>query len=310
MGEKKRAAHVIAVGNQKGGVGKTTNTVHIAAALGQGGRKCLIIDLDAHAGATKHLGLPVGSYAGTVELLTTDESITALVVEKNMPPGVHLIPSRIHLADLDLLLSKFVDKTTILDRALAEARPLYDYVLLDTGPGAGDTTTVAAYASAEWFLLSAFAQPLSIEGLTDAFNDIAEVRKRRNPRLEVVGVVFSNIDRRAKVLRRQLVSTVDQALPGRKFATSISQAIMLPDVSGRGVTVFQVPKFRDSPTANEYLRLAAELDNRVNNRVAFLTGTLAPPDMLTWDESEGGEAEPAVPALQMNTGGDDGQATP
>src|SRR5207253_9024631 len=89
---------LVAVGNQKGGVGKTTNTVHIAAALGQRGYRCLIIDLDPTAGATKHLGIPENSFAGSLELLSTDETIESLVITDKMPKGVGLIPSRPQLS--------------------------------------------------------------------------------------------------------------------------------------------------------------------------------------------------------------------
>src|SRR3954470_11953478 len=117
---------VIAVGNQKGGVGKTTTTVHVAAALGEKGYRCLIIDLDPAAGATKHLGVPVQSFAGTLELLTTRETPQTLAISDEMPAGVPLTPSRTQLSELDNLLSKFVDRTRILDRPLELARPDYD----------------------------------------------------------------------------------------------------------------------------------------------------------------------------------------
>ena len=87
-----RLGVLIAVGNQKGGVGKTTNTVHIAAALGERGYKSLIIDLDPAAGATKHLGVPVQSFAGTLEMFTTRETPRTLALTEDMPHGVHLIP--------------------------------------------------------------------------------------------------------------------------------------------------------------------------------------------------------------------------
>src|SRR5262249_47489790 len=119
---------LIAVGNQKGGVGKTTNCVHLAAALGERGYRCLILDLDPAAGATKHLGVPVHSFAGTLELLTTGETPQSLALAEGMPNGVHLIPSRPQLAELDTLLSKFVDKTTVLERPLGLARPCYDFI--------------------------------------------------------------------------------------------------------------------------------------------------------------------------------------
>src|SRR3954463_16220142 len=111
-----RLGIVIGVGNQKGGVGKSTNTVHIAAALGEQGYKVLIIDLDPSAGSTKHLGIPPDGFLGTLELLTTEETPLTLAISEGMPPNVHLIPARTELAELDKLLSKFVDKTNILER--------------------------------------------------------------------------------------------------------------------------------------------------------------------------------------------------
>ena len=267
---------IIAIANQKGGVGKTTNSVHVAAAFGLAGYRCLIIDLDPAAGATKHLGVAANSFAGALELLTSEEPIQNLVITERLPKGVDLIASRPQLSELDTLLSKFVDRTTILDRPLADARTRYDFVFLDTPPSAAATTTVAAYAAAEWFLLSAFPHPLSLGGLTEAFNDIADVRRRRNPRLEVLGVVFTNVDGRATRLRAELEAVVNEALPGRRFETSISQAVTLPELSGRGKTLFQLPHFTKLTVANQYLRLAAEIEYRVRNRETFLAGELPP----------------------------------
>ena len=274
----KRCGIVIAVGNQKGGVGKTTNTVHLAAALGQRGYESLIIDLDPAAGATKHLGVPQNSFAGSLELLSTDESVQNLAITQKMPRGVHLIASRPQLCELDTLLSKYVDRTEVLDRPLAEARERYDFIFMDTAPTAAASTTVAAYSTADWFLLSAFPHPLSLAGLTEAFNDIADVRKHRNPDLEVLGVVFTNVDGRATKLRGQLEAVVNEALPGRRFETSISQAVILPELSGRGKSLFQLPQYAKIAVAQQYLRLSAELEHRVLNREAFLNGTVEPPN--------------------------------
>ncbi|MFN0133117.1 MAG: ParA family protein [Phycisphaerales bacterium] len=201
-------ATVIAIGNQKGGVGKTTNCVHLAAALGSTGDRCLVIDLDPAAGATKHLGVQQDSYAGSLELLTTDESPENFVITAGMPDGVHLIPSRTQLAEIETLLSKFADRTRLFEPVLPQLRATYDYILLDTGPSAGFATTVAAYCAAEWFLLSAFPHPLSMGGLTEAFRDIGDVRRHRNPNLEILGVIFTNVDRRARRLRARLETVV------------------------------------------------------------------------------------------------------
>ena len=287
---------VIAVGNQKGGVGKTTNAVHIAAALGVRGHRCLLIDLDPAAGATKHLGIPVNSFAGTLELLTTEEDVASLAISEKMPQGVHLLPARPQLGEIDNLLSKFADRTMILEPPIADARTRYDYIFLDTGPSAAFTTTVAAYSVADWFLLSAFPHPLSLGGLTEAFNDIADVRRHRNPNLEVLGVVFTNVDVRATRLRAQLEEVVHEALPGRRFDTSISQAVILPEASGKGRTLFQAPKFRDVPVARQYLRLSVELEHRVRNREAFLNGSLGAPDYSVLEGGDEAEPAPHAPA--------------
>ena len=178
------------------------------------------------------------------------------------------------------------------EMAETRARELYDFVFLDTAPEAGAITTVAAYCTADWFLLSAFPHPLSLGGLSDAFNDIADVRNRKNPNLEVLGVVFTNVDGRAKTLRAELEATVRSALPGREFETIISQAIILPEASGRGKTLFQLPRFTRSPVAQQYLRLSVEVEHRVRNRDAFLAGTLRPPDFSVLTNLEENEAEP------------------
>lgn len=277
--QRTERATVITVGNQKGGVGKSTHSVHLGAALGKRGRMCLLIDLDPAAGSTKHLGVPVNSFAGTLELLTTDETVESLAITDGMPKNVSLIPARPQLSEIESLLSKYVDRTRILDRALDAARGRYDVIILDTGPSAGFCTTVAAYSSSDWFLLSAFAHPLSLGGLTEALADIADVRRGRNGSLEVLGVVFTAVDRRATRLRGQLEEVVAKALPGRRFETAIPQAIVIPEASGRGRTLFQLPKWELIPSAIEYLRLAAEVEHRIGHRTEFLAGTLGSPDL-------------------------------
>lgn len=272
---KIRPGVVLAVGNQKGGVGKSTNTVHLAAALGERGYTSLIIDLDPSAGATKHLGIPPESFAGTLELLTTLETPETLAVTEKLPRGVSLIPARAELAELDHLLSKFVDRTRILDRALDLARPAFDFIFLDTPPNPGAITTVAAYSSAEWFLLSAFPHPLAVGGLNEALKDIVDVRARRNPTLEVLGVIVTAVDARSN-LWREVEDVVNRALPGRSFQTKISQAIEVAKCSGRGKTLLQMKSHDKHPVTIQYRALAGEIEERVLNRDEFVAGRLVP----------------------------------
>jgi chromosome partitioning protein len=292
--EKKPMGVVIGVGNQKGGVGKTTNTLHIAAALGEKGYRNLIIDLDPAAGATKHLGIPIQSFAGTLELFTTEETPQSLAIYEKMPKGVHLIPSRTQLSELDSILSKFIDKTRVLDRPLELARQNYDFIWLDTPPNAGATTTVSAYSSADWFLLSAFPHPLSMGGLNEALKDIADVRRRRNPTLEVLGVVLTCVDTRTN-LAVELEEVVTRELPGRAFKTIITQAIALPDCSGKGKTLFQMKQYENHKVTEQYRILTNEIERRLLNREAFLAGQLSSA-LETTEESilRPEQAEPAA----------------
>lgn len=271
-----RTTTVIAIGNQKGGTGKSTVTVHLAAALGLLNKKCLVIDLDPACGATKHLGVPEESFAGTLELLTTDEPVESFVITKDMPNGVEMVPSRPQLAEIDSSLSRFVDRTRLLDRVIQEVETAYDYVLLDTSPSAAFCTTVSAYAAADWFLLTAFPHPLSLAGLNEAFRDIADVRRLRNPDLEILGVLLTNVDTRAKKLRGQIEETLAAAVPGRLFQTMITQTVAIPEASGRGCTVFQLPGCERLPSARQFLDLAWEAVHRSTHREEFLAGTLRP----------------------------------
>lgn len=271
---QRRLGVALACGNQKGGVGKSTVAVHLAGALGLSGYTCLVVDLDPSAGATRHLGVPEAAFAGTLEMLTTEEGLEALVIADGMPQNVHLVPARGQLAELDTLLSKFTDRTRILDRMLAHARHLYDFIIFDTCPSAGATTTIAAYSACEWFLLTAFPHPLSLAGLNEACRDIADVRRYRNPDLEVLGVVFNNVDPRARLLRAELEDLVERLVPGRRFRTTISQAVILPRLSGEGRTLFQESNWQKLVPAKQYYRLAAEVLYRVRNREDFLCGSL------------------------------------
>lgn len=273
--ETKHLGIAVGIGNQKGGVGKTTTTVHLAAALGAMGYEVLVIDLDPGAGATRHLGVPENSFAGTLELLTDHETPQALAVTEKMPKGVHLIPSRGQLSELDTLLSKFADKTRVLDKALELARPDYDFILLDTPPWPSATTTVAAYSSAEWFILTAFPHALSVSGLNEAFKDIGDVRQNRNHRLEILGIAICCVDTRTKIAA-DVERVIAENVPGRKFRTLVSQAVALPKASERGKTLFQVPSFAKTAVAAQYRALAREVVARVQNRDAFLAGELYP----------------------------------
>ena len=265
----KRKTHIIAVGNQKGGVGKTTNTVHIATALGELGRQSLIWDLDMNHGATRHFGIEGNAYLGSFEVLIGDEAPENVIMdgsnqEVDLPKGVHLLPANRKLEQIDDTLTsknKFIIKHQVLIEPLKRLRGRYDYIFLDTAPNA-TTPTIAAYFAAEWFLLTAIPDPFAIEGLNDALQDIASVREHGNPDITVLGVVLTTVNRRTR-LGQTLAEYVEQTftLPSGlclKFETEIGRSTIIPTAQKIGKTVFQT-----EPThkvTEQYRELAREFE--------------------------------------------------
>lgn len=274
----KRRAQIIAVGNQKGGVGKTTNTVHIAAALGERGRKCLVIDLDPNDTATRHFGVEGEGFLGSYELLTGDEAVDALAMteadtEFEFPKGVHLIPSRRKLETVADVLpekhGKFYSPRDVLMDPIKGVLDRYDYILLDTAPNS-DVPTKAAYLVADWFILTAMPEPFAVTGLTDALRDIQDAQRKLNPDLRLLGVIIAGVDRRTS-LSNSLTEYVREAFTApdgetAKFRTIISRSTVIPSAQKAGKTVFQtVP---DHAVTDQYRALAAEIEERIDKLTA------------------------------------------
>lgn len=268
-----RRAQIIAVGNQKGGVGKTTNTVHIAAALGERGRKCLIIDLDPNDTATRHFGIEGEAFLGSYELLTGDETAESLAMteadeEFEFPKGVHLIPSRRKLETIDDVLpekhGKFYSPRDILMEPLSSVINRYDYILLDTAPNS-NVPTKAAYLASDWFILTAMPEPFAVTGLTDALRDIQDAQRKLNPSLRLLGVIIAGVDKRTN-LSNSLTEYVQTAFAtpdgeSAKFRTIISRSTVIPSAQKAGKTVFQTHP--DHAVADQYRSLAAEIEERI-----------------------------------------------
>ncbi len=268
-----RNTRIIAVGNQKGGVGKTTNAVQLARALAERGRKCLIFDLDMNHGATNHFGIDANIYAGSYEILLGDETPETVVLTRDpeeeieLPENVDLIPASRKLENIAAALSeknKMLDPHRILLEPLRAVRGVYDYVFLDTAPNA-TPPTIAAYKSAEWFLLSAMPETFAIQGLDAAIQDIDAARKHGNPNLRMLGVVLCRVDRRTR-LSKQLVDYVEQAFidvngMNRKFAATISHSTVISTAQKLGKTIFETEP--DHKVTMEYRALAREFEERL-----------------------------------------------
>ncbi|MEM7682952.1 MAG: ParA family protein [Planctomycetota bacterium] len=263
---------VIAVGNQKGGVGKTTVTVNIAAALGELGHRVLLIDLDPSGGATYHLGVDPYAYEGSVELLAGQADPDDLAIAGDMPENVALIPAR---PDAD---GDHSAKTKHLRQALQQVRDAYDFILLDTPPNPKSPNTFAAYAAADWFLFVTSPHALSIRGLGEAIRDVAAIRKGPNLELEVLGVVFNAVDTRTLALRdTKDFLTVHESL--RPFGPSgfVPWSVLPNRAAEQGKSLFQVAGYRYQPVTLRFEQIAERIAERCEDRDRFLADANAKP---------------------------------
>jgi chromosome partitioning protein len=268
-----RVTRVLAVGNQKGGVAKTTNAVHVATALGAMGRRCLIWDLDMNHGATLHFGIPSESFLGTFEVLIGEEQPIDVIITSDdedveLPENVHLIAARRNLEKIDQALvakNKFLITQDVLIKPIQSLRGQYDYIFLDTAPNA-TTPTIAAYKAAEWFILSAMPDPFAIAGLNDALADIQDAQRHGNQSLRLLGVILSGVDKRTR-LANTLNEYVEQIFSpdgqkSAKFKTTVSRSTVVPQAQKQGKTLFQT-----HPThmvTEQYREIAREIEERLD----------------------------------------------
>jgi chromosome partitioning protein len=255
----------IAVMNQKGGVGKTTTTVHVGAALARAGRRVLLIDLDAQSHLTLHLGVdPAARPAGTYEALTQGVPLAGL--RRTIGPNLDLIPSHIDLAAAEAELVSVVGREVILRDLIAYDDGVYDYVLMDCPPSLG-VLTLNALAAADEVFIPLQPHYLALHGLSKLLETVLLVHSRINPGLRVTGVVVCMHEAGTRLasevmddVRAFLASSADSGQPwagARVLATIIRRNIKLAECPSHGKTIFDyAPR---SNGAEDYTALAAEI---------------------------------------------------
>src|SRR3954471_604802 len=230
---------IIAVANQKGGVGKTTTAVNLGWALAEQGQRILIIDLDPQGNATSALGLQDVADNSLYDCLVGDTSITDKVLPTRRE-GLFLVPADLDLAGAEVEIARMSDHLTRLSRALTVLRrdDTFDFVLLDCPPSLGILMT-NALAAADELLTPIQCEYFALEGLVKIVRVVEQVRNSgANNQLEISGIVMTMYDSRTK-LSAQVVAEVREHFPDRVYETVIPRTVRLSEAPSFGKSIFE-----------------------------------------------------------------------
>lgn len=250
-----QTTRIIAMTNQKGGVGKTTSTINIGAGLANKGKNVLLIDLDAQAHLTYSLGIPADDLEHTIyDLLKNEIAVEEVIQKKN---DFSVIPASIELSAAEIEFSTEVGREAFLKNILLNHSE-YHFILLDCPPNLGLLTLNALMAASEVFV-PLQAEFLSIKGLNKLMDMVAKVRQRVNPELEVTGIIATLFDLRLN-LHQEVFKNLQQHFSEKLFKTVIRRNVALAEATSFGQTIFEYAP--QSHGARDYLALCDEILNR------------------------------------------------
>ena len=249
---------IIAIANQKGGVGKTTTSINLSSCLAEAGKKILAIDLDPQGNTTSGLGVDKDDLENTVYELMLDECTIRESIHKTEIENLTLIPSNVNLSGAEIELLGINDKEYILKNAVDYIRDDYDFIIIDCPPSL-NMLTVNAMTTADTVLVPIQCEYYALEGLTQLLHTINLVKSRLNPDLEMEGVVFTMYDARTN-LSLQVVENVKDNLQERVYKTIIPRNVRLAEAPSHGLPINLYDA--RSTGAEAYHQLAEEVINR------------------------------------------------
>ncbi|AEI09328.1 putative partitioning protein [Corynebacterium resistens DSM 45100] len=253
-------ASIIAMCNQKGGVGKTTSTINMGSALAAFGRKVLLVDLDPQGALSAGLGIGHHDLDITVYNLLVDSSLSVLdAIHESPVDGLDVVPANIDLSAAEIQLVNEVGREQALARALRPVMKEYDFIIIDCQPSLG-LLTVNALSCADSVIIPVESEYFSLRGLALLMDTVEKVRDRLNFRLEVLGILVTMFDRRT-LHSREVMERLVEAFGDKVFDSVITRTVRFPETSVAGEPIDTwAPK---SSGAVQYRNLAAEVIERV-----------------------------------------------
>ncbi len=248
-------AQIIAVANQKGGVGKTTTTVNLGASLAYNGKKVLLIDMDAQGNATSGLGIKKGEVDRDIyDVLINEEPLKDVVLPSSRE-NLSVVPATIQLAGAEVELTSLMARETRLKSAVQTVKDDYDYILIDCPPSLGHLT-INAFTASDSVLIPVQCEYYALEGLSQLLNTVRLVQKHFNKELKVEGVLLTMLDARTN-LGFEVVNEVKKYFREKVYATIIPRNIRLSEAPSYGLSIIDYDI--RSKGAEVYQELAKEV---------------------------------------------------